>query len=170
MRPFITMGLCSTLPFSQAVQAVGSVGGETYSGDLFTPFIGAAVPLLSTLGATAIFLPPKNIIGTAGFINAEETTGYDPSERGHGTTFLTEWHIGYTLAGLPGKSTVGFVFGFDRKKLDFGTDPRLQLASLLRTGDAVQTNVDTWALYYNAVFTPWQHVTADVHYIDSALH
>jgi hypothetical protein len=135
MRPFITMAVCSTLAFSQAVQSVESSGGETYSGDLFSPVIGAAVPLLSTLGAKAIFLPTKNIIGTAGFINAEETTGYDPSERDHGRTFLTEWHIGYTLAGLPGKSTVGFVL-----------------------------------LPVEAVFTPWQYVTADVHYIDSALH
>jgi porin len=35
-----------------------------------SPVIGAAALLLTTLGATAIFLPTKNIIGTAGFINA----------------------------------------------------------------------------------------------------
>ncbi|MGZ4978707.1 MAG: carbohydrate porin [Methylobacter sp.] len=115
-----------------------------------SPVIGAAVPLLTTLGATAIFVPTKNIIGKAGFINAEETAGYNPFERDKGTTFLTEWEFSHTLAGLPGKQTAGFVYGFDRKKLDFGTDPRLQLASLLRTGEAVSTNADTWALYYNA--------------------
>ncbi|TAK63536.1 carbohydrate porin [Methylobacter sp.] len=115
-----------------------------------SPVIGAAAPLLTTLGATAIFLPNKNIIGTAGFINAEETAGYNPFERDKGTTFMTEWQVSHTLAGLPGKQTAGFVYGFDRKKLDFGTDPRLQLASLLRTGEAVKTNADTWALYYNA--------------------
>ncbi len=115
-----------------------------------SPVIGAAVPLLTTLGATAIFLPTKNIIGTAGFINAEETAGYDPFERDKGTTFLTEWQIKHTLAGLPGKQTAGFVYGFDRKKLDFGTAPHYQLASLLRTGETVKTNADTWALYYNA--------------------
>lgn len=109
-----------------------------------------AAPLLTTLGATAIFLPTKNIIGTAGFINAEETAGYNPFERDKGTTFMTEWQVKHTLAGLPGKQTAGFVYGFDRKKLDFGTAPHLHLASLLRTGEAVKTNVDTWALYYNA--------------------
>jgi len=115
-----------------------------------SPAIGAAVPLLTTLGATAIFLPTKNIIGKAGFINAEETAGYNPFERDKGTTFLTEWQVSHTIAGLPGKQTAGFVYGFDRKKVDFGTDPRLQLASLLRTGEAVKTNADTWAFYYNA--------------------
>jgi porin len=115
-----------------------------------SPVIGAAVPLLSDLGATAVFLPNNNITGTAGFINAEETSGYNPFERDNGTTFLTEWQIKHTLAGLPGKQTAGFVYGFDRKKLDFGTAPHYQLASLLRTGDAVRTNADTWALYYNA--------------------
>jgi porin len=113
------------------------------------PVIGAAVPALTTLGAAAIFLPTKNITGQVGFINAEETAGYDPFERDKGTTFLTEWQFGYKLAGLPGKSTVGFVYGFDRKKLDYGVDPRLQLQALLRTGDTVKTNADTWALYYN---------------------
>jgi porin len=115
-----------------------------------SPVIGAAVPLLSALGATAVFLPNNNITGTAGFINAEETSGYNPFERDNGTTFLTEWQIKHTLAGLPGKQTAGFVYGFDRKKLDFGTAPHYQLASLLRSGDAVRTNADTWALYYNA--------------------
>ncbi|MGZ8919332.1 MAG: carbohydrate porin, partial [Methylobacter sp.] len=112
--------------------------------------LGAAVPLLTTLGASAIFLPTKNIIGTAGFINAEETAGYNPFERNKGSTFLTEWQIKHTLAGLPGKQTVGFVYGFDRSKLDFGTAPYYQLASLIQTGETVKTNADTWALYYNA--------------------
>ncbi|MGR9085916.1 MAG: carbohydrate porin [Gammaproteobacteria bacterium] len=110
----------------------------------------AAVPLLTTLGATAIFLPTQNIIGTAGFINAEESAGYNPFERDNGTTFLTEWQVKHTLVGLPGKQTAGFVYGFDRKKLDFGTAPHYHLASLLRAGEAVKTNADTWALYYNA--------------------
>jgi porin len=73
------------------------------------PVIGAAIPLLTALGATAIFLPTNNIMGTAEFINAEETAGYDPFEGDKGTTFLTEWQIKHTLAGLPGKQTVGFV-------------------------------------------------------------
>ncbi|MGZ8137306.1 MAG: carbohydrate porin [Methylococcaceae bacterium] len=115
-----------------------------------SPVLGAAVPLLTTLGATAIFLPTKNIIGTAGFINAEETAGYNPFERDKGTTFLTEWQIKHNLAGLPGKQTVGFVYGFDRSKLDFGTAPHYQLESLIKTGETVKTNADTWALYYNA--------------------
>lgn len=115
-----------------------------------SPVIGAAVPLLTTLGATAIFLPTKNIIGKAGFINAQETAGYDPFERDKGTTFLTEWQIDYRLAGLPGRSTLGFAYGFDRKKLDFGADPRLQLAAILTEGETIKTNADTWALYYNA--------------------
>ncbi|WP_411727189.1 carbohydrate porin [Methyloglobulus sp.] len=116
----------------------------------FSPVSGAAVPLLTTLGASAIFMPTKNIIGSAGFINAEETAGYNPFERTDGTTFLTEWQFKHTLAGLPGKQTVGFVYGFDRKKLDIGADSRSQLASLIQTGEAVKTNADTWALYYNA--------------------
>lgn len=115
-----------------------------------SPVLGAVVPLLTTLGATAIIHPTKNIIGTAGFINAEETAGYNPFERDKGTTFLTEWQFEHSLAGLPGKQTFGFVYGFDRKKLDYGTDPRLHLASILRTGEAVKTNADAWALYYNA--------------------
>ncbi|MEC4747926.1 carbohydrate porin [Methylomicrobium sp. Wu6] len=115
-----------------------------------SPVMGAVVPLLTTLGATVIIHPTKNIIGTAGFINAEETAGYNPFERNKGTTFLTEWQFKHTLAGLPGKQTFGFAYGFDRKKLDYGTDPRLHLASILRTGEAVKTNADIWALYYNA--------------------
>jgi len=115
-----------------------------------SPVIGAAVPLLTTLGVSALFLPTRNISGQIGLINAEETAGYDPFERDHGTTFLTEWQFKHALAGLPGKQTVGFVYGFDRKKLDFGADPRLQLSSLLTAGEAIKTNADTWALFYNA--------------------
>jgi porin len=119
------------------------------AGMRFSPVAVASVPV-TTLGAMAIFLPTKNIIGTAGFINTEESAGYNPFERDKGTTFTTEWQVKHTLAGLPGKQTAGFVYGFDRNKLDFGTDPRLHLASIIRTGEAVKTNADTWALYYNA--------------------
>lgn len=131
----------------------GSIRSRSHfmnTGMRFSPVAGAAVPLLTTLGATAIFLPTKNIIGTAGFINAEETAGYNPFERTKGTTFLTEWQVKHTIAGLPGKQTVGFVYGFDRQKLDIGTDSRSHLASLIKTGEPVKTNADTWALYYNA--------------------
>jgi hypothetical protein len=64
-------------------------------------------------------LPSKNIIGTAGFINAEENAGHNPFEQNKGTAFLTQWEIKHTLLGLQGNQTASFVYSFDRNKIDY---------------------------------------------------
>ncbi|MGR9073493.1 MAG: carbohydrate porin [Gammaproteobacteria bacterium] len=114
----------------------------------FSPVVISTVPV-TTLGAMAIFIPTKNIIGKMGFVNSEESAGYDPFDRDDGTTFLTEWTIKYQLAGLPGAQTFGFTYGFDRDRIDIGSDPRFHFLSLITSQTAVKTNEDTWALFYN---------------------
>ncbi|HLF97909.1 MAG TPA: carbohydrate porin [Methylococcaceae bacterium] len=111
-------------------------------------FIGAA-PVVA-LGAMAVFIPNDDILGTAGFLNSEESAGFNPFEEDAGTSFATEWKFKHQLAGLPGKQTFGFIYAFDRDRIDLGADPRLHVISLATTGSPVVTGDESWTLYYNA--------------------
>ncbi|MEQ1486226.1 carbohydrate porin [Methyloglobulus sp.] len=146
----VALGLINTADGDKN-EFAGSLRSRSHfmnAGMRFSPVVLGTVPV-TTLGVTAIFLPTKNIIGTMGFVNSEESAGYNPFERDKGTTFLTEWQISHTIFGVTGKQTLGFAYGFDRNSLDFGADPRFQLASLVTTGETVRTNADSWVLYYN---------------------
>lgn len=147
----VALGLINTADGDKN-EFAGSMRSRSHfmnAGMRFSPVVLGTIPV-TTLGVMTIFLPTKNIIGSIGFVNAEETAGYNPFERSNGTTFLTEWQVKHTIVGLPGKQTIGFAYGFDRKNFDIGADPRFQLASLITTGESIKTNADTWVLYYNA--------------------
>lgn len=114
-----------------------------------SPAILTSAPV-AALGATAVFIPSEDILGTATFMNSQESSGFNPFEEDAGTTFATEWQFKHRLSGLPGKQTFGFVYAFDRDRVDLGADPRFQVISLLRNDEPIQTADESWTLYYNA--------------------
>jgi porin len=147
----VALGLINTAEGDKN-EFAGSLRSRSHfmnAGMRFSPVVLGTIPV-TALGVTTIFLPTKNIIGTAGFINSEESAGYNPFDRDKGTTFLTEWQVSHKIFGVTGKQTFGFAYGFDRSGFDIGSDPRFQLASLVTTGETINTNADSWVLYYNA--------------------
>lgn len=146
----VALGLLNTME-GDSNEFAGSLRSRSHfmnAAMRYSPVASITVPA-TALGAMAIILPTKNIIGQMGVINSENSAGYNPFDRDEGTTFLTEWKFNYEIGGLSGSQTAGFTYGWDRGRFDIGTDPRFHVLSLANQGTAVQTNEDTWALYYN---------------------
>jgi porin len=109
----------------------------------------ATVPNVA-LGGGVIFEPNEHISGSISVFGTQETAGEDPFENTRGTTFATEWTLGYQLLKRPGAQTFGFLYGIDASRTAIAADPRLVLGSILAGQTIPTTSADTWAFYYNA--------------------
>ncbi len=114
----------------------------------FSPVVLGSMPV-AALGAVAIVIPNEHFIGQIGFMNTEESSGYDPFEYDAGSTFFTEWKYKDQIGNLPTEHTIGFLYSYDRNSLDISRDPRLQIKDVITTGSTSETNADGWAVYYN---------------------
>jgi porin len=103
----------------------------------------------AALGGGVLFEPNENISGSFSVFGTQETAGEDPFEHTTGTTFATEWTVGYQLLKRPGAQTFGLLYGIDASRTAIATDPRLVLGSILSGQPIPNTSADTWAFYYN---------------------
>lgn len=108
----------------------------------------ATVPNVS-LGGGVTFERGEAISGSFSVFGSAETAGENPFRLWHGTTFSTEWTIGYAVSERPGALTLGALYGINARRTDIAVDPRRLLASVLRGQPVPETDDNTWALYFN---------------------
>ncbi len=127
--------------------------GKTQFGNahfVFNPVTALTVPY-STLGGGALWAvcPQFTIVGSV-FNTADSSTTSGFDDFGDGWTFNAEAQLKYELGRQPGGQNLGFIYGGDgdfvniRTKFTFDED----------TGLAVNSEDDTWALYWSG----WQYL------------
>lgn len=111
----------------------------------FNPVTAATVPY-STLGATLILLPTKNLTITLGALDGEGVatrSGFDTAFEGK-TTYTAEATLVTNLFNLPGHHLLGGTYG----RGSYG-ELRQELSNFLPGGGGLARSKDSWSIYYN---------------------
>lgn len=105
----------------------------------------------STLAAGFAWMPTSRIMITSSIMNTADsstTTGFE--DFGDGLTWSTEARVQYRLGDLPGGQNLGFLYSFDQ---EFN---KVNGRLLFHRGEglSLETNDETWAVYWSA----WQYL------------
>lgn len=92
----------------------------------------------------------ERVSGSISAFSTTETAGQNPFKAAEGLTLATEWTVSYTLGGLGGAQTFGFLYGEGVERADLAANTRIVLVRLLLGGSVPTTDDSTWAVFYNA--------------------
>jgi len=111
------------------------------------------VPNVS-LGGGIVVIPFEGLVGTAMFIETEESAGSNPFTTDDGWTFVTEWVLDHDLLDLPVRHDLAFGVGFDQ---DFFRleEPRLEFPPGGPPRIGFSSKDESWAIWYNGQLAFW---------------